>query len=71
MRHLQFWLNEEEYEKLKREAEKKGLTTYALIKSIVTRRKQMLMLGYLLLLYSAASTAIIIYLILQLLTITL
>jgi len=67
VKHVQFWLDEEEYERLKREAEKKNLTTYALLKEIVVKRRQMLVFGYTLMVYSVGCTAVLLYLILNIL----
>ena len=68
MKHVQFWLSEEEYESLKREAERKGVTPYTLVKQLVLKRRRMLLFGYLLMVYAAGCTAVLIYLILSLFT---
>jgi len=66
LKHLQVWVNEEQYERLKREAEKRGLTVYSYVKQLLLKRKRMILLGYLLMVYSALSTFAIICIVLQL-----
>ena len=67
LKNVQFWLNEEQYKKLKREAEKNGLTVYAYIKRLVLKRKRMVLLGYFFIVYSAFSTLALLLLIFNLL----
>ena len=66
LKNVQVWVNEEQYEKLKREAEKRGLTVYSYVKQLLLKRKRMILLGYLLMVYSALSTFAIICIVLQL-----
>ena len=66
MKQVRFWVNEEQYERLKREAEKRGLTVYSYVKQLLLKRKRMILLGYLLMVYSALSTFAIICIVLQL-----
>jgi len=63
LKHVQFWLNDEQYEKLKREAEKHGLTPYAYLKQLVLKRKRMILLGYFFMFYSAVATLALLLLI--------
>jgi len=63
VKHVQFWLNEEQYERLKREAEKHGLTPYAYLKQLVLKRRRMILLGYFLMVYSAMATLALLFLI--------
>jgi len=63
LRHIAIWLNEEQYERLKREAEKRGLTPYAYLKQLVLKRKRMIILGYFLMFYSAMATLALLMLI--------
>jgi len=63
LRHIAIWLNEEQYERLKREAEKHGLTPYAYLKQLVLKRKRMILLGYFLMFYSAIATLALLLLI--------
>jgi len=66
LKNVQVWVNEEQYERLKREAEKRGLTVYSYVKQLLLKRKRMILLGYLLMVYSALSTFAIICIVLQL-----
>jgi len=63
LKQIKFWLNEEQYERLKREAEKQGVSPYALIKQRVLKYRKVALASYLLLVYAAISTGIILYLI--------
>jgi len=63
LKQVKFWLNEEQYERLKREAEKHGLTPYAYLKQLVLKRKRMILLGYFLMFYSAVATLALLLLI--------
>jgi len=63
LKQVKFWLNEEQYERLKREAEKRGLTPYAYLKQLVLKRKRMIILGYFLMFYSAMATLALLMLI--------
>jgi len=67
VKHVQLWLNEEQYERLRREAEKKGLSVYAYAKQLVLKRKRMVILGYFLMFYSAMATLALLLLIFSLL----
>ena len=64
LRQINVWLNEEQYERLRREAEKKGLSVYAYAKQSILRRKlYSFLVAYELILYALAHLWWILYII--------
>jgi len=63
LKYIGIWLNKEQYEKLRREAEKLDLTPYAYLKQLVLKRKRMVILGYFFMFYSAITTLALLLLI--------
>ena len=61
LRQVNIWLNKEQYERLRREAEKNGLTPYAYTKQLILKRKlNGLLIGYLLV-FSALANLFYLY----------
>ena len=67
LRQVNIWLNEEQYERLRQEAEKKKVSVYAYTKQLILNRRITAMNAFLLLTY-ACSEAIWLFLCWQLLT---
>lgn len=62
MKNVTVWFSEKEWEQLKREAEKKGVSVYSLAKQRILAFKQLVLVVYLSLISSAALAALYIWL---------
>jgi len=61
LKKVSIWFNESEFEELRREAEKRGLTPYAYTKQLILKRKlNGLLIGYLLV-FSALANLFYLY----------
>ena len=68
LKQLKIWVNEEQYQQILNDAQKKGLTLYAYTKQLILNRRIATEINMLLLLTYACSEAIWLFLCWQLLT---